>query len=206
MKLKLLASIVTGIVLTIVILLLGYFHFWPRTGSLVVDPAPTDSKIVIDGKTIRANQPIQLRRGHKTVSLSRTGFVTQQFSVDVKPGKKSVLQAVLKVDINYLKTGSQLNFVANDSLTSAQIEDLGGQIANQTPIINLLPYVSSDFRVDYGVSQKNPNSLVDQAIYITAPTDAGKQAALKWIKDKGFDPSKLEIIYQDSIPEPKTLD
>jgi len=69
--------------------------------------------------------------------------------------------------------------------------------SQKNPLIKSLPFVDQLYRVDYGQSQKHTSDPDAVGIYITYYSQAGKQQALDWIKFKGFDPSKLEIIYKD---------
>lgn len=183
---------------TILVVLLAYLLF--RPGSILISSFPSDATITVNGKPYSEGKQISLSAGNKTIVLQRTGFFEKTITAKVKAGETTHLNVTMNVDPQFLANGGQLNLDAADTargegLLGNEIESKGQIITKDNPIIQLLPYIGSNFRVDYGVSQKNPDSDA-QALYITAPTAAGRQAALDWIRSQGYDPAKLEIIYQ----------
>jgi hypothetical protein len=72
------------------------------------------------------------------------------------------------------------------------------QALKKTPLISSLPFIDQLYRVDYGLSKKTPDDPTATAIYIKYYTEEGKTQALDWIRFKGYNPSSLEIIYQDA--------
>lgn len=198
MRYKPSTSQMTRIIISVAIVVPLAYYF-SRPGYITVTPSPSDSKILISGKAVLANKKTKLSQGYQTITIERSGFKTQTTTVKVSPGKELKLAASLEVNIAYISQGNKLNLPAADTAVSqgASGQLLAYKIAQaetDNPLIKLLPYITSNFRVDYGASQKDPNSIT-QAIYITAGTTQAKQAALQWIQGKGGDTSKMEIIY-----------
>lgn len=67
------------------------------------------------------------------------------------------------------------------------------------PLVSELPFIDLTWRVDAVPSQKYPNNPNVIALSVKYWSTQGKQDALDWIRFKGYDTDKIEIIYVDAL-------
>lgn len=177
------------------------FHLSSLSAKLAVEAAPMDSTIKIDGRSVSAST-YRVKPGTHVVSVSRPGFAAE--SKSFSPQKGEVLYAGFVLVSNSSSTASWYQAHSADQRLA---EKISGRLFQQSstaqiqklPLIKSLPLIDQEFRIDFGQSKAHPNDPASVAIYITYYSDQGKQTALNWIKFKGYDPSKLEIIYVNKI-------
>jgi len=107
------------------------------------------------------------------------------------------------------------SWLLNHPDEQAERQTLGGsafsqsvqQSLHQNPIISKLPFVGpgNEYRIDYGTAPRKSSST-DVAIYITYYVPVGKQDALNWIEQQGYDPSKMNIVYTDQTSQQQPVD
>ena len=199
------APIIAVIGITFLVML-GYILFNARshtaTARVNIQVAPAGSKLTINGAAAKAGEntvPV----GSATVKASFDGFASQTQTVNLKKGDNtSVLFVLLS---NSPSTANWYTSHPDDAqlgsaIASQQFDNNGAASASNVPLIKQLPYIGPglQFRVDYGVNPAG-NSSTNPAIYIDAPTEAGKQAALDWIKSQGFDLSTMKFVFTSDI-------
>jgi len=167
-------------------------------GTLSLTVIPNDSVVKIDNGGAQAGNT-GLAPGNHTVSLSRDGFSSQNFTVTIKSGqtvsKDVVLTSNSAVGNDWIGSHPDQAALA-EGIAGKQSKDAGAIAAANNKIIELLPYVGADFKLDYGASRLHPNDPAAVAIYITASTTAGQTKANRWIESQGYTPTDFEIIYQ----------
>lgn len=197
------------IVLIIVILLVvsGGLAVWkviqPKP-NLVLNVAPDVATIKLDDADTLSPGKQHLEPGSHTIKVSFDGFDTKIIDFKVQADKVTSLDVVLNPN-----SQAGYDWLAEHPEQQALREQLGGkgfeaqsrQLAKDTPLIKQLPYIDRLFRVDYGQSIAYPNDPDKVAIYIGFSSDEGKQQSLQWIKDQGYDPSSLEIVYKSQNAE-----
>lgn len=188
--------------LVFVLILLGLIFFGlsnkkPKTGiNLLV--VPSDAIGLVNGTVIVRGGLSSLPPGQHSITVTRRGFADKNQSFVVK--NNSITKVIFILEPNSQEGYDWLNSHPEEVLRA---EGLSGEIFDQesrdsrekNPLIEYLPFVDLEFRIDYGASIKNPDDPSATAIYIKYSSENGKAEALEWISFKGFDPEKLEIIY-----------
>jgi PEGA domain-containing protein len=172
-----------------------------NNGTLDLTVVPADAQALIDNQTTTTSDTLSLSPGTHTITFTRNGFGTKTITVNIQAkqtmNQTVVLPATTSIGTAYLQAHPG-QVAIGEGVTGTQANQQGQLITQNNPLIALLPYQGSDFRIDVGVSQKyagNPDAV---AIYVTATTAAGRTHALDWIKAQGYDPNAYEIIYQTS--------
>lgn len=167
-------------------------------GTLRTVIVPGDAKTLLDGKQIAANKDIRVAPGNHTISVSRFGFTGQAQTLEVKKGQVTTITIFLSANSEegrqWQKTHPQ-QMAQAEGYYSRQFDQDSQNAVKQLPLLQYLPYIDVDYRIDYGQSVKNPNDASAVAITVKYWTEAGKTKALNWIRSKGTNPDKLEIIY-----------
>lgn len=68
-------------------------------------------------------------------------------------------------------------------------------VLSKTPIIEVLPFESTLYKISYGLSPTKKSTKTDYAIYITTANETDKQYALQWMTEHSYNPKNYEIIY-----------
>lgn len=168
-----------------------------RQGSLKLTLVPSDMSLTIDGKPVTGSE-FKLKSGSHKVTGKRQGFADKTLTIDIKTSQTTTkdffLGANSELGMNYL-----INHPLEGALTSAQSSkdfDRRSEAAmEKTPFIRELPQYGPDFRIDYGPSVKHTNNEGVVGIYIKALTPTARQNALDLIRQLGYDPSDMEIIF-----------
>lgn len=168
-----------------------------QQGRLKLTLVPSDMTLTIDGKPVTGNE-FELKSGSHKLTGKRQGFGDKTITVDVKTSqtttKEFFLGANSELGMNYL-----INHPLEGALTSAQSSkdfDRRSEAAMEnTPFIRELPQYGPDFRIDYGASEKHTDKEGIVGIYIKALTPTARQNALELIRQLGYDPSDMEIIF-----------
>lgn len=174
-----------------------------KTPNVDVITAPDAAMLTIDGQPTSKTKLFYLKPGKHTITASMDGFTSDSQTVQV--GNSGVTKVSLLLNPN---STAGYDYLQANPAEELQREAMGGQkflqqnnaITSRVPLISSLPFIDQEFRVDYGVSLQHPNDPTAVAIYITYYSEAAKQQALSWIRFKGYDPSKLEIVYVNKIP------
>jgi len=190
-----------------IILLIVVFAVWQimiavsHRGKLLVTikVSPSDALVSIDGNRTRSKQ-VYVTPGKHIFEGKRKYFGDYSTSWEVSP------ETVSKPVILLLEASSPQaqEYLTNHPKEQSLREALGGQLANiqgeeaikNTPLVTQLPFIDLEYRIDYGPSLKSPDDPTAISITITSTSEVSKQDALDWIRFKGFDPNKLEIIYE----------
>lgn len=190
------------IIFILIIVLIGGWagwHFTRKKPNLSLVVAPSVAKIVIDGnKTVKQGNLYMLPGHHKLVA-SMDGFASRSLDFDVVANKLITETIVLvpnsQVGVDWL-INHQSEELRREGLGGAKFDSTVSSAVKTLPVIKELPFIDQLYRIDYGKSKAHPDDPNAIAIYITYYSDAGKQQALDWLKFKGYDPSKLELIYE----------
>ncbi|HSW37390.1 MAG TPA: hypothetical protein VLG37_03425 [Candidatus Saccharimonadales bacterium] len=172
-----------------------------KTG-VQLDIVPSDAEVLIDSKIHSKLGATKLTAGIHNLKVSRRGFASAEVRFSVSDGKITGLNLALKpsssVGEKWLKDHPEETLKA-EGFSGAAFDQQVNTIRQTTPLIASLPFTDQLFRVDYGASKLYPQDSTAVAIYITYYSEDGKQQALDWIRFKGYDPAKLEIIYESKI-------
>src|SRR5882757_9873912 len=189
--------IVISIILLPFIVLLGLkiYHDKTYTATLDIEYSPSVATVMLNGQKAKAGT-VQLRPGTATVTASRTGFGTQTQNVSLKAGSTTYAGIILIP--NSASTTGWYSSHHNDEVSlekiSTKLSTVQGDASwKQLPIIQYLPYIGAGFtyRIDYGQPSAGASGPI--GLYVTYYAPNGKQLALGWIQQRGYDPSKLNI-------------
>lgn len=195
---KRMIAITAGLALLVIGVMTAVFvHQKPLTAHLSIQFAPTSSAITVNGQNSRSGS-LNVRPGSYKIVVSHSGFVEKSTSVTVAAGETKYVGFVLAS--NSPATANWYVDHADDQRLSEIITGKNISVdstSQQTtlPIIKELPFIDNYYRIDYGVSKLHPSDPNAVALYVKYYSDEGKQQALDWLKFKGYDPAKLEIIY-----------
>ncbi len=171
-----------------------------NTGVIEVQAkVPTDATAMIDGDKIDVGSEVRVKSGKHKLMVSRKGFTTNTQNITVTTGQDTAIYTI------YLQAADQTGQKWLDDHTGSAIElegsgsraydALSAQNTLNNPIVEQLPLIDPQFRIDYGTSESHPNDSNRIGIYIQASDPSGRQAALSLLRDKGFDPSDMELIF-----------
>lgn len=172
--------------------------------TLTIDVVPSISQITIDSQSVHAGVHKVAPGTHKIV-VSLTGFTTITQTETIRVGDNKYVG--LALTSNSAETANWYQAHPSDAqklaiITGKNFDAITQQAASNVPLIKKLPYIGAgfEFRIDYGNPPLGGNPA-DPAIYIQAATPQGQQDALTWIKNQGYDISKLQIVYQNTSPQ-----
>lgn len=173
-----------------------------RSGETKVEinVIPEDSLIYINGKQI-TETVTYLKPGEYEFSAKKDGFKEDKQKITIED-EDTVVELIPAPD-----SQEAFDFLENNPELQRQREVIGGKRANlagseleeETPLIALLPTDQLDringlFSLDYGPSPVRENGVF---IEVSSLSPKGRANAAKWIRERGTDPTDLEIRYVD---------
>jgi hypothetical protein len=186
-------------VAVLVALFLGTTRLGAAKPNVLLDMAPSTASILIDGNKVHVYKTgVVVSPGKHTIEAILPGFTVFQSKITVSTSGSQTLTVVLDpvTDAGYaFLRANPKEELHREAINSKRSDDTGKAIAIKNPVTTILPYIDQYFRIDYGSSKAHPNDSTAIAVYITSFAPDGKQRALALLSKKGFDPSKLEIIY-----------
>ena len=184
-----------GFLLLVIVLTLLYRR--PGPATIVMESVPSDLHLTLDGKTINANGATGLEPGTHTLRAERQDFIageqtftiardeTKNFGMYLEPANEAGEQWL---DDHPTEVGNA------EGGTGRQFDEVSESIAERYPIMDVLPIIDDEFRIDYGPS-KNPGPDGAIALYIQTSDKNGRELALGTLEIMGFNPDDYEIIY-----------
>lgn len=166
------------------------------SGNIEFVVVPKDAVLFLDGKKVSSKKQ-QLIAGEHELKALRDGFATGTKTFTATKDEQIVelaLDTNSSVGVAYLKNHPKEAYL-RESIRAKESDELADKSLKQNPVIELLPFIDREWRIDYGRSQKYPDDPTRVAIIITATSPQGKQDALDWLRFKGFNPDELEILY-----------
>ena len=162
-----------------------------------IELIPNDSSLYIDGKKSNSGDNYLKPGKHKFVA-KKIGFTDNEVVLQVNDEDLEIgLIPDPKSDeaIAWLSKNPEIQ-LKREAIGARMSSLLGGYIEDNTPIINELPYtdVEGPFTIDYGTT---PDRLYGSFIEITDSTPLGREAAISWIKSLGYDPTNIDIRFDD---------
>lgn len=174
---------------------------YANSSKLATEIQPFDATVKIDDRAIRANKTIRVRTGSHTITIQRVGFKNQSQNFTLSKGKSEIITVYLKpansIGYKWLKDHPSEALKYEGHAGSLYNADTKKAISLQ-PFIKELPFIAGgfEFRVDYGSPAPGSDKPI---IYIQADTQEARDDALLWIKNKGYDPTTMLIVYTTSI-------
>lgn len=172
--------------------------------SLTVEVAPAGSSLEIDGDSVRGGEH-KVAAGSHRVTASKKGFKSQTQTITTKPGDTSYAGFILEPSDPDLA-----NWYENNEADQKLAEGISSHLADYESertfatqsILQLLPYTLSNGRgdlIEISLGVPLTRSSTQQALYITADVADDRQAALDWIKNNGFDPTNVDIVFYSQL-------
>lgn len=184
-----------------VIILLAIYLFFIQTTrgdkkSIELSVFPASAEITIDGSKVNKGT-VHLDYGVYKVEASQTGFINYSNDIVVNPSTDTyavILEPESEEAQEWFKN-HQKEYADIRKLSEKSIQEKGEYFHKQNPIASKLPYRSLIYTIGYMNDQSDPsgNSII---VTIDAP-EGYKQAALYRIRQLGFDPTDLNIIFRD---------
>jgi len=174
------------------------------SGSTFVDiaVAPGGSELKLDGKGVKAGK-VLVSAGEHRVSATHYGFAGQAKDFSVSLNETRFVGIVLVPNSpdtkDWYKTHPMDQQMA-ESIASRNFDQGSADIKQRYPVVSELPFIDQLYRVDYGVPQRATNDPTAIALYVTYYSQDGKKQALTWLKFKGVDIDRTEIVYVNKSP------
>lgn len=166
------------------------------SATLNIEATPLSSKITIDNNNTQQGIT-KIKPGNVTIEISLNGFITYTKTVTVNSGETKYIGAILESN-----SSETSNWYSNhpedqkmsEKISSKQFDIKSEEQLNLEPFLKEIPYIGAgfEFKIDYGPSATDPNKIT---IFIQAATQTARDDALTWIKSRGYDPAKLDIVY-----------
>lgn len=161
--------------------------------NLEIIAAPKDITIIIEDREYKAGK-ITLEPGTYTVRAEREGFANLTQEISVGDELKTVTFALTP------ETEEAKKLAAENRGTYAEVESLGGQIAQQEgqqfrdayPLVGKLPRNTSLYSINYTHDLEKPGKIY---IRIDSTSPVGRQVAIAQIREWGFDPTDYNIVF-----------
>jgi len=166
-----------------------------KTAYITVTAAPSDSKVTLNNKSGQLGLNT-VAPGNYSVTISRDGFASVTKNVTAVKGQDTPVAFALTPDradtANWYLTHSQ-DATTAQNITNSQYSSVANYKATQ-PISSILPYTAGGFEFTIA-EDPDSDDVNNPLIYIEADTPSAQQDALTWIKNQGYDPSKLNLKY-----------
>lgn len=172
-----------------------------RSATIDVEVVPTESQIQINNKRAKVGKQ-KIEPGNLTITVSKTGFITETRQVTAKAKVESFIGISLVP--NTAATNDWYVVHPEDAQKaegiSSQNFDVASSALANNPLVKRLPFIGAgfEFRIDYG-APRDPNNPGQPIIYIQAATVSGRQDGLQWIKSFGYDPATMDIVFKDVV-------
>ena len=179
-----------GILLAISIIGVVALRFF-RNAKLVVMATPLDATIKINGAKYH-NGNHKFFAGKVTVEISRDGFDTQKYEVELKSGQTATVYAALSQS-GYYKwyTKHPEDYEALKLIGTNESKDYIQEIESSRQIISVLPLYETV--LTNGTSDKNCRAVFCLKIKDNTGNDS---VARKLVEDAGFKYDNYGIIYE----------
>ena len=157
--------------------------------------SPNKAEITVENKKIIGSQIIYLKPGTYDFKAFRDGFKSETIHVEVKKNKPLrivfSLIPITQEAIKELKSSSRGAEI--DKITTDKLVDEKKALEDANPIIKKLPIKNLIYSIGYRVDPNIPNGIIVEIDTI----EGYRNAAINKIKEQGFDPSKLNIVFRN---------
>ena len=170
-----------------------------KTSIVQVEVAPRDSKITINNKGVREGEN-KVEPGAYLVVFSREGFNQVEKKITVKKGESVYVADVLvpnSPETTDWYTSNLEDAKRAEGISSKNFDARADSLSENFPLLRFLPQSFKYFSISYGSSINNPDDRYSAAVYIKAAFPEDRQAALKWIRERGYNPTDYEIIFSN---------
>ncbi len=177
-----------------------------NSATLNIMVAPTNAKVLINGREYSSEGEYKIRPGEYTAEISADGFIARTENFTVEDGGMEKLWLFLDPE-----DGNPNWFYDNprDGLIVGAIRevytlDAISQLQEANPILNDLPvdvdFYTGDYskKISYTISYEMSADKTSFEIVIEDRTGGNYEAALSKIRNLGYEPSDYKITYKDT--------
>lgn len=183
---------------SLIILTYGIVIYTSRINTVPIFllASPNKAEITVENKKIIGSQIIYLKPGTYDFKAFRDGFKSETIHVEVKKNKPlrivfSLIPTTQEA-IKELKSSSSKS-AEIDKITTDKLVKEQKALEDANPIIKKLPIKNLIYSIGYRVDPNIPNSIIVEIDTI----EGYRNAAINKIKEQGFDPSKLNIVFRN---------
>lgn len=178
----------------------GSRHTPPLNSTIDVEVSPQASAITIDGTPGRKGNNKVVVGTHKVV-VQQAGFKQFSQTVTTEAGQTSYVGAVLSpgssATANWYSTHTGDQKLA-EAISSHSFDYQSQQASQKNPLLQQLPVTYDTGAGEVTISSGVPLQSSDQpAVYVSATTPVDRQSALTWIRTNGYDPSTMDIVFNN---------
>lgn len=164
-----------------------------------IEVAPKSAHVALDGKSSGAGK-IAVPSASHTVTVSKQGFSTQTRTVTTQPDKTTYAGFALLPNSPSTQSwyvNHQSDKLLADGIGSHEADFISSSALKKNPFLKQLPLLYGD---GHGglvhISQGVPISPGGPpAIYITASSPSSRQTALSYIRNRGYNPATMDIVF-----------
>ena len=200
---RIIAGSVIAVAAILLVSLIYIILDYKRTAKLDILVAPLSAEILVDGEKYE-NGVYEFEPGEVRVMISKEGFIAKEMNVELKANETVKLYTYL------MPVDGSLDWYLNHEEDQMILNSIGDAKANEdskiykmdNPIVEVLPIIYAnydenwnytEFRVDGGEFDECDE---DFCLKITDTTGGNYDFALSLVREKGFEPSDYEIIYE----------
>lgn len=194
-----------GGVMVVLLLIMGIVSInmlYSATLDIVV--VPTEAKILINGEEYKNGVYQNVRTGKAKVNISLDGFETQEFEIELKRDERTRVYTYLEGDAGWYEGMDEDSSYLLDIINEYKGEQQTVELKDKYPIMSDIPIVYErylnnyteyvSYRIDGGEYEGCEQEF---CLKITDISGGNYERALKSIREKGYNPSDYEIIYED---------
>ncbi|HRF28102.1 MAG TPA: hypothetical protein PL051_00465 [Candidatus Saccharibacteria bacterium] len=172
-----------------------------RIGKIAVDiqTFPEGAVVTMDGKSVGLGTQY-ISPGTHSFAASKTGWTTDKQTYTISKNTPKIA-FVLDTDspeaTDYMERSPTFQ-VKREELSALRADLAGKNFRKQNEVVNVLPYsdVAGPYSIDYGFEEGNSRVY----LIISDSTPSGRQKALQWLKDQGYDPINYRVTFPDYSP------
>lgn len=185
-----------------ILFILGYLLVIDKSAKdseLNIEVSPRNSEIKVDGANGKFGIN-KLASGQHEITVSKKGFENQTRSITTTHGTQTYAGFTLKSNSsetqNWYKLNSKDQKLA-ETISSHQVDYDNKIAAKNNSILQVLPVVYGDgkggtVRIDSGIPLQGSS---EPAIYVSAATPDDRQGVLTWMRSRGYNPARMDIVF-----------
>lgn len=189
--------------LLLIVLVICFLYFvivlFSRSGEAKVTfkILPDASELFINNKKVNGRNTY-LAPGKYTVSARAQGYKDDTTEITIGDESKQVIllpQPESQEILAFLEKNPQIQ-AQREALGGQKNDAIGQKITENNPLLAKLPHteITGPFSINYSLT---PSSDGRYTIFIQDSSPTGRQNAIAWIRNQGFNPSELLIIFAD---------
>lgn len=191
--------LIIGICLAAVALVVVLVLFVAKPGGegvpVKIYAIPSDAMLFVDGKAVDSS--LSVSEGRHEFLARKDGFADDKLNLHISgEGVREIyLIPQPRSQAAYEWAAKNITRTDYEEYRAMQSQTSGESLRTQAPVLRDLPHydIAGPYTIDYGVDEKDqhPFLLIDNS------TAEGRQKALQWMRDHGYNPAELDIRFVD---------